>query len=134
MHYNKNMGIKNLWAKIKNTLFKGYKNTYEFFWIGAFEGNAYLCACHAIDEERVFSGMTRKQFREEVGKPTTIEKNAMGMPVLKCMQSYQGYTEWWAFTFSFEGTLLFYEYENDQIFPEKWWKVSKWDYPWKRMP
>ncbi len=123
-----------LWQKIKNVLFKGYRNTYEFLWIGAFPDNPYLKACEAIDEERVVSGMTRKEFREQTGKPSTIEKNAMGMPVLKYMQSYQRYTEWWAFTFSFEGRLLFYEYENDQLFPEQWWKVSKWDYPWKRMP
>lgn len=127
--------MKKKFKKILSFFYNMYKRIYSFFWIGAFPGNPYEKACEALDNGLVFPGMSRQEFREIAGKPTTIEQNAMGMPVLKYMQSYKGYTEWWSFTFSFEKKLLFYEYENDQLPPEEeWWKIDKWKNPTKRYP
>ena len=127
--------MKTYFKKTKDFFYNLYKKVYSFFWIGSFPNNPYLRASDAIEDGLISFGMSRLELREKIGKPTTIEQNAMGMPVLKYMQSYKGYTEWWSFTFSFDKKLLFYEYENDQLPPiEQWWKIDKWKNPTKRYP
>ncbi len=119
------MGIKNLWTKIKNTLFKRYRNFYEFFWICDFPDNPYLKASKCVETNQVTKGMTIKELRDLAGKPTKTENHENGIKILKYMQGYQGYIEWWAFTFNNENKLIFYEYENNQLIPVEWDKTKK---------